>query len=95
MRLGVVMGQVVCTIKQPKMEHDQLLLVQGVGPDGNLEGPMEVAADNLGAGLGEWVLVVTGSSARRTQQSLESPVDMSVVGIVDEAVMGGKVFYHK
>lgn len=95
MRLGVVVGQVVCTVKQPKMEHDQLLLVRGIGPDGTMDGQMEVASDNLGAGLGEWVLVVTGSSARRTQQSLESPVDMSVIGIVDEAVMGNKVFYHK
>lgn len=95
MRLGVVVGQVVCTVKQPNVEHDKLLLVRGIGPDGELTGDMEVATDNLGAGFGEWVLVVSGSSARRTQQSLESPIDLSVIGIVDEMVMGDKLVYHK
>lgn len=95
MRLGVVVGQVVCTVKQPNVEHDKLLLVRGVSPDGKIDGPMEVATDNLGAGIGEWVLVVSGSSARRTQQRLDSPIDMSIIGIVDEAVMGDQIFYHK
>ena len=43
---------------------------------------------------GEWVLVVQGSSARKTLGD-DVPVDMSVVGIVDEVVVANRVVYHK
>ncbi|GGP22522.1 EutN/CcmL family microcompartment protein [Silvimonas iriomotensis] len=94
MKLGIVVGQVVATVKHGNLRLDRLLLVDLVGLDGVARGDMQVAADCLGAGTGEWVLLVSGSSARGLQDE-SAPVDLSVAGIVDEVVIGGKVAYHK
>lgn len=56
------------------------------------DGQCAVAIDSIGAGTGEWVLLVSGSSARRAHRSELSPVDLCVIGIVDEVVAGGKWF---
>ena len=98
MKLGVVVGQVVSTIKQPGFEQERLLLVDVLNNAGQPSEERIVATDSLGAGNGEWVLVVSGSAARKTIRNLsgfDAPVDASIVGIVDEAVVNGKVFYHK
>ena len=94
MRLAIVLGQVVSTVKHAGFEQSRLLLVDFIDPEGNPAGQPYVAADNIGAGNGEWVLVVQGSSARQTIAN-EVPIDMSVIGIVDEVVMDGKVTFHK
>jgi ethanolamine utilization protein EutN len=94
MQLAVVVGQVVSTIKCSGFLGDRLLLVDFIDQDGKPSGERHVAADAIGAGTGEWVLVVRGSSARRTLGD-EVPVDMSVVGIVDEVVVGERIVYHK
>lgn len=98
MRLAVVVGQVVSTVKLAGFEQERLLLVDMIDKNGLPEGERLVATDSVGAGDGEWVLVVSGSAARKTihiANGVEAPVDASVVGIVDEAVVNGKVFYHK
>ena len=96
MELAVVIGQVVSTVKCPGIHKERLLLVDFIGVDGKPKGEPHVAADSIGAGDGEWVLVTQGSSARRTSSEAESlPIDMSIVGIVDEVVMKGRVAYHK
>lgn len=94
MELAVVVGQVVSTVKCPGFEGDRLLLIDFIDTKGKPKGCLHVAADGIGAGTGEWVLVVQGSSARKTIND-NVPVDMSVVGIVDEVVVGDKVVYHK
>ena len=94
MELAVVVGQVVSTVKHPGLEHDRLLAVELIDSDGQSKGGVYVAVDPIGAGDGEWVLVVQGSSARQTIAN-DVPIDMSVIGIVDEVVTGGKVTFHK
>lgn len=94
MELAVVVGQVVATVKNAGMTGDRLLLVDPIGTDGTPKGVPRVAVDAVGAGNGEWVLIVSGSSARRTMND-QVPVDLSVVGIVDEVVVGDRVVYHK
>ena len=94
MKLAVVIGQVVSTVKSGGLEQERLLLVDFIGPDGTPSGETHVAADNIGAGNDEWVLVVQGSSARKTINN-DVPVDMSVVGIVDEVVLRDKIIFHK
>ncbi len=94
MRLAIVLGQVVSTVKHPGFEQSRLLLVDFIDPEGKAAGQPYVAADSIGAGDGEWVLVVQGSSARQTIAN-DVPIDMSVIGIVDEVVTGGKVTFHK
>lgn len=94
MELAMVVGQVVSTVKCAGFERDRLLLIDLIDPAGKRQGVLHVAADGIGAGTGEWVLVVQGSSARKTLGD-DVPVDMSVVGIVDEVVVGEQVVYHK
>lgn len=94
MKLGVVIGQVVSTIKSHGFSSDRLLLVESIGPDGTGLGDVHVAIDNIGAGTGEWVLVVRGSSARKNVGN-DAPVDMSIIGIVDEVVVKEKLVYKK
>ena len=96
MELAVVIGQVVSTVKCAGVEKERLLLVDFVDADGHSQGRPHVAADSIGAGDGEWVLVVRGSSARRASQGAESlPIDLSIMGIVDEVVIKGRLAYRK
>ena len=55
-------------------------------------GRVLVAVDSLGAGIGEYVLVTQGSSARLTAQTKSMPVDAVVIGIIDSARIGERVF---
>lgn len=95
MKLAIVMGQVVSTVKHAGFEHGKLLLVDMIDAEGKPEGNIFVAADTIGAGNGEWVLLVEGSSARKAGGNANFPVDMAIVGIVDEVVKGNKITYHK
>lgn len=95
MKLAVVTGQIVCTVRHQSMVHDKLLMVQMIDAQGKPDGQSAVAVDNIGAGTGEWVLLVGGSSARHACHSDSSPVDLCVIGIVDEVVAGDKVVFHK
>lgn len=96
MNLGKVTGQVVATHKDEGLEGFKLLIVQYVRPD-DLK-PREdyvVAVDTAGAGAGEIVLVVAGSSARFADGLRDRPVDAAIVGIVDSVETGGSVTYNK
>lgn len=96
MELAIVVGQVVSTVKCPGILIERLLLVDFVDAQGKPKGEVHVAADTIGAGNGEWVLVTQGSSARRASPDGDSlPIDMSIVGIVDEVVIEGRLAYHK
>ncbi|HEY3589253.1 MAG TPA: ethanolamine utilization microcompartment protein EutN [Buttiauxella sp.] len=95
MKLGMVIGQIVCTVRHSGLEHDKLLMVEMINRQGEPSGECVVATDNIGAGNGEWVLLVGGSSARRAHHSEASPVDMCVIGIVDEVVMDREIIFHK
>ena len=96
MKLAVVTGQIVVHARHHGLAHDKLLMVEMIDPQGViLTAPRSVAIDNIGAGTGEWVLLVSGSSARQAHKSETSPVDLCVIGIVDEVVSGGQVIFHK
>ena len=85
MKLAKVIGQVVATVRSERLSMDKLVLVKFINPAGEEDSAVSVAVDNLGAGEGEWVLVVSGSSARLSVDAdARVPVDLSVVGIVDE-----------
>lgn len=58
MKLAVVTGQIVCTVRHHGLAHDKLLMVEMIDPQGNPDGQCAVAIDNIGAGTGEWVLLV-------------------------------------
>ncbi|MDQ3815188.1 MAG: EutN/CcmL family microcompartment protein [Armatimonadota bacterium] len=90
MRLGKVVGTVVATQKDPKLVGWKLLLVREMNVDGSLTNTYVVAIDTVGAGIGETVLTVAGSSARLANRAERVPVDASVIGIVDSVECDGK-----
>lgn len=90
MRLGKVVGTVVATQKDPKLVGWKLLLVRELKMDGTPTETYVVAIDTVGAGIGETVLTVAGSSARLANRAESVPVDSSVIGIVDAVECDGK-----
>ncbi len=89
--MGRVVGSVVASRKDPKLEGLKLLLVQNLDVELAHESGYVVAADAVGAGSGEVVLYATGSSARQTDQTDGRPVDAVIMAIVDEYDVGGDV----
>lgn len=87
MLLAKVMGTVVATRKDERLDGKKLLVCRPVNPAGDPEGNFLVAVDTVGAGFHETVLLVTGSSARMAGGNLESPVDTAIIGIVDAVRM--------
>lgn len=95
MDLGIVIGTVVSTQKDDKLEGMKFQIVKSVDLDGKPLGGFVVAVDSVGAGVGEIVLVAKGSSARQTWISKDKPVDSIIMGIVDELEIGGEKRYVK
>lgn len=90
-----VAGTVVCTQKDEKLVGVKLLLVQPVDLAGAAKGNPLVAVDAVGAGEGELVLLVQGSSARQTSRTTNNPVDATIFAIVDTVEQGGKRVFSK
>jgi len=83
MLLAKIVGTVVATRKDPRLEGNKLLVARPVDPSGKVDGGFVVAVDTVDAGVGETVLIVSGSSARMAAGMKDCPVDAAVVGIVD------------
>ena len=83
MLLARIVGTVVATRKDPRLVSSKLLLARPVDPAGKAEGSYLIAVDTVDAGVGETVLIVSGSSARMASGMKDCPVDAVVVGIVD------------
>ncbi len=95
MLLGKVVGTVVSTRKEPTLDGSKFLLVRGGDVDGKQTATRVVAVDAVGAGVGEWVLYASGSSARQTEMTKDRPVDAVVMAIVDQVEVGGQYTYVK
>ena len=87
MLIAKIVGTVVATRKDPRLVSSKLLIARGVDPRGNAEGAYVVAVDTVAAGVGETVLVVSGSSARMASGLKDCPVDAAIVGIIDAVEM--------
>ncbi|HEU0178054.1 MAG TPA: EutN/CcmL family microcompartment protein [Blastocatellia bacterium] len=83
MIIGRIIGNVVATRKDPRLEGKKLLLVRPITLTGEDESSYLVAVDTVGAGYREKVLVVSGSSARMADGLKDRPVDAAIVGIID------------
>lgn len=83
MYLGKVIGTVVSTSKDQNLVGTKLLIVERLTEKLIPIGITEIAVDSVGAGTGEIVIVAKGSSARYALGKKESPIDASIVGIVD------------
>ena len=88
-----VLGSTVATRKDAKLEGTKLLVVAETDPDGAEREELHVAADAIGAGAGDLVLVTIGSAARLTAATQGLPLDALVVAIVDTVEHGGERVY--
>ncbi len=95
MIMGRVVGTLVSSQKEPEIQGLKLLLVREIDQDLKVVGKMVVAADAVGAGVGEVVLYAAGSSARQTLATQNKPVDHTIMAIVDSFEVGGKERYNK
>ncbi len=97
MFIGRVTGHVVTTLKEPSIAEVKLLVVEAYNAEGPAgaglkpTGRVLVSIDSLGAGVGEFVLVTQGSSARMTEQTKTMPVDAVVIGIIDAVRLQNRV----
>jgi microcompartment protein CcmK/EutM len=96
MLLGLVVGTVVASRKEATIEGLKLLLVRPCEADGTASGAAPVvAADAVGAGIGEVVLYASGSSARQTELTNNRPVDATIMAVVDLVEVDGETRYTK
>lgn len=95
MQIAKVRGTVVSTLKDPSLRGVKLLLLQLVDEEGRVLPKYEVAADYVGAGVNEWVLLSRGSAARQLDDSEQRPLDASVVAIIDTVSVDNRLVYSK
>ncbi len=89
MIIGDVVGNIWATKKEESLNGLKLMIVKRVDSYSSSGNESFVAVDFVGAGIGDKVLVTTGSSARISMDQPNSPVDAAIVGIIDEVeVMG-------
>ena len=95
MLIGKVVGTVIATRKEDELEGLKFLLVRGLDLEGKPTSTLLVAVDAIGAGMGEVVLYASGSAARQTKVTKDRPVDATIMAIVDEIEVAGKLKYVK
>lgn len=96
MILARVVGTVVASHKEPKMEGMKMLLLEKIDPVTlNGKNDFVVAIDAVGAGKGEIVFYASGSSARFTKQTEGLPADIAIIAIVDAIEKDGVFTFRK
>ena len=83
MLLAKIVGTVVATRKDERLVSSKLLIARPIDPSGKAEGNYLIAVDTVDAGVGETVLIVSGSSARMASGMKDCPVDAAIVGVID------------
>ncbi|RMH00394.1 MAG: ethanolamine utilization protein EutN [Chloroflexi bacterium] len=95
MFLGKVVGTLVATRKEASLDGLKFLVVRRLTVENEEESGYVVAADAVGAGIGEVVMVATGSSARQTRLTDKRPCDAVIMAIVDTWEVNGEEKYRK
>ena len=87
MILARVVGTVVATRKDPRLEGRKLLILKPISAEGKDEAGYVISVDTVGAGFRETVLAVSGSSARMAEGCKDTPIDSAIIGIVDTVTL--------
>jgi microcompartment protein CcmK/EutM len=95
MLLGKVVGTLVASRKDEKLEGFKFLVVKRINIENQETGDYVIAADAVQAGIGDVVMYATGSSARQTVLTDRKPCDAVIMAVVDTWEVGGKVKYQK
>lgn len=88
MQLGRVVGKATGTVKDPSLSGAKLLVVDLLDGGGELVTPGQIVVDAVGAGVGDLVLVATGSAARQAATTRGVATDATAVAIIDEVTIG-------
>jgi ethanolamine utilization protein EutN/carbon dioxide concentrating mechanism protein CcmL len=95
MLLGKVVGTLVATRKDEKLEGYKFLVVKRLNVDNEETEDYVIAADAVQAGVGDVVMYATGSSARQTVLTDKKPCDAVCMAVVDTWEVNGVVIYYK
>lgn len=95
MKLGKIVGTVVSSQKDQKTEGLTFFVVRDLSVEMKNKASFVIAADSVGAGVGEVVLYASGSSARQTERTNNRPIDACVMAIVDMIDLEGELVYDK
>ena len=96
MQIARVVGSVVSTSKSSKLQGLKMLLVKPIDLETFEEkGNILVAFDTVGAGGGEVVMIVSGSSSRQTDLTENKPSDTAIIAIIDYIDLGSKRIFSK
>jgi microcompartment protein CcmK/EutM len=95
MLIAKVVGTTVSTIKDEKLAGRKLLIVRQTDEIGTPVGKPFVAIDTVDAGAGDLVLTCSGSSARQTAITKDTPVDAVIMSVVDSLEVDGTVVFRK
>ncbi len=95
MKFARVIGTVVATQKDDGVSRRKMLLIQPLSPRLQPSGDTHVAIDAVGAGFDEIVLFASGSSARQTVTTKDTPCDCVIMAIVDLIEVSGVIVYDK
>ena len=95
MLIGKVVGSVVATRKDEKLENLKLLVVHVHDHANEPTDQYVVAVDSVQAGQGDMVLFATGSSARQTDLTQDKPADAVIMAVIDSWDLGGENVYEK
>lgn len=95
MLIARVIGTTVSTIKDEKLVGRKLLIVRQTDEHGDPVGKPFVAIDTVDAGVGDLVLTASGSSARQTAQTKDTPVDAVIMAMIDSLEVDGKETFRK
>jgi ethanolamine utilization protein EutN len=83
MILAKVVGTVVATRKDERLVASKLLVARPLDVSGKVDGNYVVAVDTVDAGVGDTVLIVSGSSARMADGFKDTPIDAAIIGVID------------
>jgi microcompartment protein CcmK/EutM len=95
MLIAKVIGTTIATIKDEKLVGRKLLILRQTDESGAPSGKPYVAIDTLDAGIGDLVLTCSGSSARQTNITKDTPVDAVIMAVVDSLEVEGKTTFRK
>lgn len=95
MLIAKVIGTTIATIKDEKLVGRKLLILRQTDESGVPSGKPYVAIDTLDAGIGDLVLTCSGSSARQTNITKDTPVDAVIMAVVDSLEVEGKITFRK
>lgn len=95
MLIGKIVGTVVADQKDEKLIGTKLMIVRQLNLEAQESGAYVIAADTVGAGIGEVVLYASGSSARQTTLTEGKPIDATIMAIVDTWDVQGVTKYTK